>query len=262
MNVIIKIEGRDAVPVRALPWLTAWHFGAESVAEALGHQGDHAFRGLHAYRSEDGEVVQVLPSDWRARVLPGVEDVARLDLADDEYEVRATRCLPDGAFVWLDEWVGAYERCADGPGDLRLLLGDEDQAAAVGLNEEDRDDLDDRELSVTRLIPKVVRGIIFEGFATDANEVIEDDLPSSNATLKRGALIRQYAQRWPTIERDLRDAAENGLSQAARAARHGYWDEASALRWARDRGKLEESIASQGVPSPSWPTRPRGSAGG
>jgi len=35
MNVILMIEGREAIPVRALPWLTGWHFSAPEVAEAI-----------------------------------------------------------------------------------------------------------------------------------------------------------------------------------------------------------------------------------
>ncbi len=35
MNVIIQIKGREAIPVRALPWLTNWEFSACAVADAF-----------------------------------------------------------------------------------------------------------------------------------------------------------------------------------------------------------------------------------
>lgn len=57
--------------------------------------------------------------------------------------------------------------------------------------------------------------------------------------LRRAALIQKHLHHWPTIERDLRDAAENKLSDAAKATTHGDWYEAAALEWATARGKLE-----------------------
>lgn len=56
--------------------------------------------------------------------------------------------------------------------------------------------------------------------------------------VKRGALIDRYRVRWPTIERDLRDAASNGLSGEARADKVGYWYEEDAKAWAERKGKL------------------------
>ena len=46
MGAVIQIKGRDAIPVRALPWLTDWWFGAQEVAEALG-QRDTTFFGYY-----------------------------------------------------------------------------------------------------------------------------------------------------------------------------------------------------------------------
>lgn len=56
--------------------------------------------------------------------------------------------------------------------------------------------------------------------------------------MKRAALITKHERTWPTIVGDLRHANENGLSDLARADRHGYWLEAPALQWARQNGKL------------------------
>lgn len=59
--------------------------------------------------------------------------------------------------------------------------------------------------------------------------------------LKRSALISNNLRRWPTIERDLKDAAGNGLSAAARDKTSvGWWWEGSALDWARARRKVDE----------------------
>jgi len=55
----------------------------------------------------------------------------------------------------------------------------------------------------------------------------------------RGALIQAHESKWPTIRRDLQDAAKNGLSRARAGARG--WHEANALAWARSRGKLKDT---------------------
>ena len=58
--------------------------------------------------------------------------------------------------------------------------------------------------------------------------------------LKRRVLIAEHTNRWPTVERDLKDAAENGLSAAARTDEFGWWWEGSAVAWARAFGKFED----------------------
>lgn len=57
--------------------------------------------------------------------------------------------------------------------------------------------------------------------------------------MKRQALIDANRPRWDTIERDLRDGAENGLSAAAKGDKHAFWWEGSALKWAEENGKLQ-----------------------
>ena len=56
--------------------------------------------------------------------------------------------------------------------------------------------------------------------------------------MKKAALIKKHQGQWSTIERDLRDASENGLSKMAKENRHGFWVEAAALKWAEQQGKL------------------------
>ena len=59
--------------------------------------------------------------------------------------------------------------------------------------------------------------------------------------VKREALVAANVRRWPTIERDLKDASTNGLSKAKVEVAVGYWWEGIAIRWARERGKVEET---------------------
>ncbi len=64
--------------------------------------------------------------------------------------------------------------------------------------------------------------------------------------VKRAALICDNLRRWPSIERDLKDAASNGLSEAAKDSAVGWWWEGSAIAWARARAKMQDT-ASHGL---------------
>ena len=76
----------------------------------------------------------------------------------------------------------------------------------------------------------------------------DDVKPASTSTIKaattgarlatnRAALIAQHKHEWPTIERDIQDAAGNGLAKAAKAGNRD-WHESEALEWARSKNKL------------------------
>jgi hypothetical protein len=67
--------------------------------------------------------------------------------------------------------------------------------------------------------------------------------------VKRKVLLSENVRRWPTIERDLKDCAKNGLSAAAKDESHGWWWEDSAREWARARGKWKDEAAAM---SPNW----------
>ncbi len=71
--------------------------------------------------------------------------------------------------------------------------------------------------------------------------VTQEPAPDRGRRVKRAALIADNVRRWPTIERDLKDAATNGLSEAARdGAAVGWWWEGSAIEWARARAKVQD----------------------
>lgn len=66
-------------------------------------------------------------------------------------------------------------------------------------------------------------------------------LPQSSAKgIQRRVLVMKYRNSWPTIETDLKDAATNGLSAAAKAGSRG-WREADARAWAKANGRLLET---------------------
>lgn len=66
-------------------------------------------------------------------------------------------------------------------------------------------------------------------------------LPQSSAKgIQRCMLVMKYRNSWPTIETDLKDAATNGLSAAAKAGSRG-WREADAVAWAKANNRFLEA---------------------
>ena len=78
-------------------------------------------------------------------------------------------------------------------------------------------------------------------------------LRSSVLTLKKSALIKKYLRVWMTIESDLTHSNKNGLSKAAKASGYGQWLEQAALAWAKQKGKIVESVAPPAASMASLP---------
>lgn len=154
MNAIIQIHGREAIPVRALPWLTAWEFSAQEVAEALAHDnGYESFDGMEAYRLENGAIQTVRVGEWLNSVAISIEEIAERELPRTEWEKLAMAALPAGVFVWRDEWEAAYNRSPDGPDSLDAL-GD----AA------DEEDVAKRTLHFAPHVPPELVNLVMQGF--------------------------------------------------------------------------------------------------
>ena len=55
-------------------------------------------------------------------------------------------------------------------------------------------------------------------------------------TMTKAGMVSQHKHEWPTIESDMKDATRNGLATAKAGTRN--WQEATAMEWARAKGKL------------------------
>ena len=106
----IVVGGRDALPVRALPFVTSWMVTPSAMARALsGEDNDH---GLVAYRENGGSPARIKPEAW-ATILEGIEDRMRerkrAETEPNEHRQAARReaveLLPAGVFIWLDDAV-------------------------------------------------------------------------------------------------------------------------------------------------------------
>jgi len=117
-KITISIDGRVALPVRAIPYATGGWLSAEDVAKNLARKVGKSFaqlQNLSAYHLVDGEPIQVLPKEWDAVAarLDGLEADLRSQFPNDDqgyaaWLSKSVALLPDGVFVWLDEFENDF----------------------------------------------------------------------------------------------------------------------------------------------------------
>jgi hypothetical protein len=120
MTVVVQIEGRDAIPVRAIPMLTDWQaLSPDVVAEILSGGSDHcpSFDGLAAYRLHpDGRVVRESQRSWSSWIVRNLKAASEAIKAKQtchetgyqQWRNEALALLPAGVFVWRDEFEAAH----------------------------------------------------------------------------------------------------------------------------------------------------------
>ncbi|MCM8641182.1 hypothetical protein, partial [Accumulibacter sp.] len=116
MNVVVLINDREAIPVRAIPFVTGWWMSPDVVASSLAYNDSlKSFVGIRACHLVDGSrCAEILPKEW-----DGVEDrlkglESRLKgMSDDRALTRpiwlaeSVPLLPAGTFLWKDEFERA-----------------------------------------------------------------------------------------------------------------------------------------------------------
>lgn len=119
MKVIVEINGRQALPVRAIPLLTDWRvFSADIAAKILSGDSEHwpSFEGLHAYRLlPDGNTEQISPRwwSWVVNELAAVDEEVSanqpsINIGRQQWRRESLAQLPAGVFVWCDEFEVAH----------------------------------------------------------------------------------------------------------------------------------------------------------
>ena len=120
MHVTIEINGRQALPVRAIPLLTDWRgLSPDQLAQILAGDSDHwpSFDGLTAYSLRpDGSTEPIPPrwwASWVVRKLQATSDAIKAKQASHETGYQQWRSeslaqLPAGVFVWRDEFEAAH----------------------------------------------------------------------------------------------------------------------------------------------------------
>jgi len=162
-SLLLLIGEREALPVRAIPYVTCWVLKPHDLASQLGRQTGAPFdwlRNTNAFHLVGGKPRSVLPAEWH-RVVGSFEALeARIRRetpyeqpgADPEGNERwresAVEQLPAGVFVWRDD----FER--DFFGDLRRRFAPDCGTAG-------------EKLTYSPMGIAGVRASIFEGFEPD-----------------------------------------------------------------------------------------------
>lgn len=130
MQVTIEINGRQALPVRAIPLLTDWcGLSPVKLAQILAGESDHwpSFDGLTAHRlHSDGSIEPIPPRWWASWVVDKLQAASdtikanRISHATGKQQWRSESLaqLPAGVFVWRDEFEAAHAQ-EYGPEGLR-----------------------------------------------------------------------------------------------------------------------------------------------
>lgn len=120
MQVTIEINGRQALPVRAIPLLTDWcGLSPVKLAQILAGESDHwpSFDGLTAHRlHSDGSIEPIPPRWWASWVVDKLQAASdtikanRISHATGKQQWRSESLaqLPAGVFVWRDEFETAH----------------------------------------------------------------------------------------------------------------------------------------------------------
>jgi len=124
-RLVIEIGGREAIPVRAIPYITGWLLSPDKVARQLsGDAGTtvNVLGGLTAYRLSAGIAIQVKPKEWDS-ILASIyllqhqlktefqsdeSDNASPDFGYAEWRDKSPSKLPADVFVWKDEFEPAF----------------------------------------------------------------------------------------------------------------------------------------------------------
>ena len=143
-GVVVRIQGREAVPVRALPFITNWDLSPEPLAELLNDTSARWHTDSVKQRPPWSTTYQLLPSGQFRKIKPREWDQvvvalkgfdSRLDATEhDEHDgyaqwrKNAMTHFPAGCFVWKDE----FETSVNNPN--KVFWPDPDETGAGELN--------------------------------------------------------------------------------------------------------------------------------
>jgi hypothetical protein len=217
MDVIAFIDGREAIPIRAIPFVTGWLMGPINVARSLANTDwAETLKGINAYQllSNYGPA-KTLPKEWDVIVidlrvlsskLGGEEKIKDENLAT--WWRDSISLLPAGVFVWKNEFEQAFNRFYGSESHIRF---------------EERSG--DRELNYSPMIPSELRLTVAEGFTMPLKTGVSEKMTLTNPSYMSEKLARmnQAAEKfWANADRNQRDTHPDNAKVAAWFEKHGF----------------------------------------
>ncbi len=169
MSVVVSIEGRDAIPVRAIPFVTGWKLSPDVLAACLAQSSDwpsHPQNMVGHHIMRGGRIAEMLPKEWDGIVLElrslsdtlHAEEVVK-QASSPEWRKKSIAVLPSHCFVWIDTLEAACRLAWS-----RLTIVNERPG--------------DKDLNLTPYIPPELVDVVFEG------------LPAPDVTLQSTQVVR------------------------------------------------------------------------
>ena len=183
MKIIIQVSNREAIPIRAIPFVTGWMMSPDVVAKAFAHTDSWVTKLVEVYAfnlSDDGSYAQTLPKEWDG-IIAELESLSNMYQMDESYEGGnyvawrrdSVPLLPPACFVWKDEFEKAFEMAYS---EKKLILIDER--------------LGDRELNFSPLIPKKLQGVVMEGFESSVKDDVKQIAEKPLTNKERESIVK------------------------------------------------------------------------
>lgn len=199
-GLTVRISGREAIPVRAIPYVTCWTISPDALAREFSGKLSAPFArliGLQSYHVKGGCIVQTLPEEWDGIVvaLEAFEADIRFRFPDRtqgyyQWRQRSANKLPAGVFVWREEFECVYLK------DRIVKTGNLTAIRQAG-----------RVLTYAPMITGDVAGSVFAGFDSKESTV---DIPA--LLTEEGALILRGARAGTVSTSSVRGSAPSWRS--------------------------------------------------
>lgn len=126
MSLAVSIEGRLAIPVRAVPLVTSWFVDPRQIVAWLSDPPDTGIDGesnkhpcaLAAFRMRNGKTAPISWANWRSfeQSLSALsarlhQDEPNHEISKETWKPQSLEVLPDDALIWLDEFEASFRRC-------------------------------------------------------------------------------------------------------------------------------------------------------
>ena len=161
-KLTVMINGREALPVRAIPYVASLRFPVDVLINCLAQndKGGHSkLLPLTAYRVGHQVLVPITPREWQITKIKLKGFEAKLDLLNDNHDIgnsawytKAVNRIPAGVFVWLDDFRDKY-------------LADKERVSfSQAKPEEDR-------YILAPMLNDDIRAMVIEGFELNASDL-------------------------------------------------------------------------------------------
>jgi hypothetical protein len=177
MKCIVEINGREAIPVRAIPFVEGWRqLSPDVVARGFSKtsQISELLCDLAAHHLSDNGIGDMLPKEWDCIVdaLEALE--AELDAKEPdrtksrpEWLERSIKCLPSHCFVWCDEFKASFQSQF---GFRKSIHGGVVAPTTFANPDNIPERTGEHDLNFDPRIPPEMAGIVFEGIPKRESE--------------------------------------------------------------------------------------------